>query len=76
MPLPSQINDDTPEAMLDTAIARWPIAVTFEECRAHPGIQTRRQGSDNAIGCSTPLLLGLYSLCLCPLISYKVELRR
>ena len=55
-------SDDTPEAMLDTAIARWPIEVTFEECRAHLGIQTQRQWSDKAIGCSTPLLLGLYSL--------------
>ena len=54
--------DDTPEAMLETAIARWPIEVTFEECRAHLGIQTQRQWSDKAIGCSTPLLLGLYSL--------------
>jgi hypothetical protein len=54
--------DDTPETILDTAIAHWPIEVTFEECRAHLGIQTQRQWSDNAIGCSTPLLLGLYSL--------------
>lgn len=54
--------EDTPEAMLDTAIGRWPIEVTFEECRAHLGIETQRQWSDKAIGCSTPLLLGLYSL--------------
>lgn len=58
----STCTDDTPEAMLETAIARWPIEVTFEECRAHLGIQTQRQWSDKAIGCSTPLLLGLYSL--------------
>lgn len=54
--------DDTPQAMLETVIARWPIEVTFEECRAHLGIETQRQWSDSAIGCSTPLLLGLYSL--------------
>jgi hypothetical protein len=54
--------EDTPQAMPDTAIARWPIEVTFEECRAHLGIETQRQWSDKAIGCSTPLLLGLYSL--------------
>lgn len=53
---------DTPQAMLDTAIARWSIEVTFEECRAHLGIETQRQWSDKALGCSTPLLLGLYSL--------------
>ncbi len=54
--------EDTAQDMLDTAIARWPIEVTFEECRAHLGIETQRQWSDKAIGCSTPLLLGLYSL--------------
>jgi len=54
--------DDTPQVMLNTAIARWPIEVTFEECRAHLGFETQRQWSDHAIGCSTPLLLGLYSL--------------
>jgi hypothetical protein len=54
--------DDTPQTILETAIARWPIEVTFEECRAHLGIETQRQWSDKAIECSTPLLLGLYSL--------------
>jgi hypothetical protein len=48
--------------MLQTVIARWPIEVTFEECRAHLGIETQRQWSDNAIECTTPLLLGLHSL--------------
>ena len=48
--------DDTPQAMLETAITRWPIEVTFEECRAHLGIETQRQWSDLAIGCSTPLM--------------------
>ena len=54
--------DDTPQAMIATAIARWPIEVTFEECRTHLGIETQRQWSDKAIECSTPLLLGLHSL--------------
>jgi hypothetical protein len=54
--------DDTPQALLETVIARWPIEVTFEECRAHLGFETQRQWSDQAIGCSTPLILGLYSL--------------
>jgi hypothetical protein len=51
-----------PKVMLKAAIARWPIEVTFEECRAHLGLQTQRSWSDSASGCSTPLLLGLYSL--------------
>jgi len=58
----STVLEDTPQAMLNTVIARWPIEVTFEECRAHLGLQTQRQWSDKAIECSTPLLLGLYSL--------------
>lgn len=54
--------DDTAQKMLASVIARWPIEVTFEECRAHLGLETQRQWSDNAIACSTPLLLGLHSL--------------
>src|SRR6266566_5238182 len=38
------------------------IEVTFEESRAHLGIETQRQWSDRAIERSTPLLFGLYSL--------------
>lgn len=36
--------------------------MTFEEGRAHLGIETQRQWSDLAIERSTPLLFGLYSL--------------
>jgi hypothetical protein len=43
-------------------IKRWTIEVTFEECRAHLGIETQRQWSDLAIARSTPCLFGLYSL--------------
>jgi hypothetical protein len=43
-------------------IKRWSIEVTFEESRAHLGIETQRQWSDQAIERSTPCLLGLYSL--------------
>lgn len=41
---------------------RWPGEVTFEETRAHLGVQTQRQWSDLAIERTTPCLLGLYSL--------------
>lgn len=43
-------------------IKRWSIEVTFEESRAHLGIETQRQWSDRAIERSTPCLFGLYSL--------------
>ena len=58
----STVLGDTAQAMLNSAIARWPIEVTFEECRAHLGIETQRQWSDKAIECTTPLLLGLHTL--------------
>jgi hypothetical protein len=41
---------------------RWNVEVTFEESRAHLGLETQRQWSDWAIGRVTPLLLGLFSL--------------
>lgn len=36
--------------------------MTFEEARAHLGIETQRQWSDLAIRRTTPALLGLFSL--------------
>src|ERR1700726_1126849 len=36
--------------------------VTFEESRAHLGIETQRQWSDLAVERSTPCLFGLYSV--------------
>ena len=41
---------------------RWNIEVTFEELRAHLGVETQRQWSDRAIGRSTPCLFGLFSV--------------
>jgi hypothetical protein len=36
--------------------------VTFEEARAHLGLETQRQWSDQAIARTTPVLLALFSL--------------
>ena len=41
---------------------RWSLESTFEESRAHLGIETQRQWSDLSIERSTPLLLATYSL--------------
>jgi hypothetical protein len=41
---------------------RWCAEVTFEESRAHLGVETQRQWSDAAIERTTPCLFGLYSL--------------
>jgi hypothetical protein len=56
--------DQTQSAMeiVEDFVKRWPIEVTFEESRAHLGVETQRQWSDAAIERSTPCLLGLYSV--------------
>jgi ribosomal protein L28 len=43
-------------------VKRWSIEVTFEEGRAHLGIETQRQWSDLAIERTTPALFGLFSI--------------
>jgi hypothetical protein len=51
-----------PVQILDWFIMRWGLEVTFEEARAHLGMETQRQWSDLAIQRTTPALLGLFSL--------------
>lgn len=43
-------------------VLRWQVEVTFQESRAHLGVETQRQWSDLAIARTTPALLGLFSL--------------
>ena len=43
-------------------VQRWQLEVTFEEARAHLGVETQRQWADLAILRTTPALLGLFSL--------------
>jgi hypothetical protein len=50
-----------PEQILEWFVRRWSIEVTFEEARAHLGVETQRQWSDLAILRTTPALLGLFS---------------
>jgi hypothetical protein len=54
--------EDDAAAIPAEVIKRWPIEVTFEESRAHLGVETQRQWSDLAIERQTPCLLGLYSV--------------
>ena len=51
-----------PLQILTYFIVRWSLEVTFEEGRAHLGLETQRQWSDLAIARTTPALLGLFSL--------------
>ena len=47
--------------MLDCFDQRWAMETTYEEARAHLGMETQRQWSDPAVFRTTPRLLGLYS---------------
>ena len=60
----------TMEQIMTWVILRWNIEVTFEEVRAHLGMETQRQWSDLAIARTTPCLLGLVSLIV--LIAYEL----
>jgi hypothetical protein len=51
-----------PAQIISWFVARWPLEVTFQEARAHLGVETQRQWSDLAILRTTPALLGLFSL--------------
>jgi hypothetical protein len=52
----------SPAQIIAWFVARWPLEVTFQEVRAHLGVETQRQWSDLAILRTTPALLGLFSL--------------
>ncbi len=52
----------TPVQIVAWFVLRWSEAVTFEEARAHLGLETQRQWSELAIARTTPILLGLFSL--------------
>ena len=52
----------SPARIVAWFVARWPLEVTFQEVRAHLGVETQRQWSDLAILRTTPALLGLFSL--------------
>jgi hypothetical protein len=43
-------------------ILRWQVEVTFQEARAHLGVETQRQWSDRAVARTTPCLFGLFSI--------------
>jgi hypothetical protein len=69
---PTEKNDPLPlfstnfeleaKEIIELFIERWSIEVTFEEVRAHLGVETQRQWSDGAIARTTPALMGLFSL--------------
>lgn len=54
--------DADPVQVLEWFVQRWQMEVTFEEARAHLGLEIQRQWSDQAIARTTPALFALYSL--------------
>jgi hypothetical protein len=48
--------------LLGWFVSRWRVETTFQEVRAHLGVETQRQWSDLAILRTTPALFGLFSL--------------
>lgn len=61
----------TPSQIIRYFVLRWNIEVTFEETRAHLGVETQRQWSDKAIARTTPLLMGLFSFIT--LVAFKMN---
>jgi DDE superfamily endonuclease len=53
---------DRPREVVPAFIKRWTIETTFEESRAHLGLEPQRPWSDRAIARTTPCLFGLGSV--------------
>lgn len=51
-----------PPTIIADFVKRWPLEVTFEEARAHLGLETQRQWSKPAIERTTPALFALFTL--------------
>lgn len=51
-----------PAQIVTWFVQRWQVEVTFQEARAHLGVETQRQWSDKAIARTTPCLLALFSI--------------
>jgi hypothetical protein len=51
-----------PAQIVAWLVRRWCVEVTFQEVRAHLGVETQRQRSDKAVARTTPCLLALFSI--------------
>lgn len=51
-----------PAQIVEWFVRRWQVEVTFEEVRAHLGMETQRQWNDQAVQRTTPAILGSFSL--------------
>ncbi len=55
-----------PARIVGWFVQRWQVEVTFQEARAHLGVETQRQWSDKAVARTTPCLLALFSIVSLP----------
>ena len=53
---------------------RWAVETTFEQARAHLGMETQRQWNQKAIARTTPVILALFSLVT--LIAHRLGQKR
>ncbi len=51
-----------PASIVGWFVRRWTVEVTFQEARAHLGVETQRQWSDTAIARTTLCLLAMFSI--------------
>lgn len=54
--------ETTAVQIIEWVVMRFSMETTFEEVRAHLGVETQRQWSDKAIQRTTPVLLSLFSI--------------
>jgi hypothetical protein len=54
--------DTPPVQILEWFVMRWQTEVTFQEARAHLGVETQRQWADKAIVRTTPALFSVFSI--------------
>jgi hypothetical protein len=54
--------NQTPRQIVEWFLMRWQVEVTFQQVRAHLGVETQRQWSGLAIARTTPVLFGLFSI--------------
>jgi hypothetical protein len=51
-----------PQRIITYFVRRWEMETTFEDGRAHLGVETQRQWSEKATAWTMPALLALYSM--------------
>lgn len=64
----------SPQQIVAWYVRRWNVEVTFEDARAHLGLETQRQWSDLAIARTTPILLALYALVI--LLAHQLTIQQ